>query len=97
MEPLRDPEGYEARNLHLAGRIAGKDVLEIGCGDGWLTWQYASMVKRITGIDPLLAELRNARTSRPAGITSIGWVQTMAEGLPFAPGMFDIAVFSNSL
>ena len=97
MEPLRDPEGYEARNLHLAGRFAGKDVLEIGCGDGWLTWQYAGLVEKVTGIDPIRSELQNARTSRPVGITNIALVQTMAESLPFPPGIFDIAVFSNSL
>ena len=37
-----DPEGNEPAALFdFVGRLAGQRVLEIGCGDGGLTWLYA--------------------------------------------------------
>ena len=38
---LLDPEGVETRVLHDLVDFRGKDVLEIGCGDGRMTWRYA--------------------------------------------------------
>ena len=97
MEPLRDPEGFEVNNLCLASRFAGKDVLEIGCGGGWLTWQYAGIANAIFGIDPGFPDLQKARAARPAVVSNVSLAQCKGEGLPFPAGIFDTAVFSNSL
>lgn len=45
--------------------IADKRVLEIGCGDGRLTWRYAGMASEVTGIDPNLSRLQRARENLP--------------------------------
>ena len=38
-----DLEENEIKSLvEFAGKLAGKRVFEIGCGDGRLTWRYAS-------------------------------------------------------
>jgi len=52
--PIRlDPEANESAALvDFAGSLTGKRVLEIGCGDGRLTWLYAESAARIVGIDP---------------------------------------------
>lgn len=97
MKNTRDPEGNEAKNLLLASPMAGKIVLEIGCGNGWLTWQLAPSTGRIVGIDPGIDDLRLARTSQPPLTANVLLTASMGEALPFSTGSFDIAFFSNSL
>jgi 2-polyprenyl-3-methyl-5-hydroxy-6-metoxy-1,4-benzoquinol methylase len=52
--PIRlDPEGNETAALFdFAESFAGKRVLEIGCGDGRLTWLFADQAAHVVGIDP---------------------------------------------
>jgi 2-polyprenyl-6-hydroxyphenyl methylase/3-demethylubiquinone-9 3-methyltransferase len=97
MEPLRDPEGFEVKNLLLASSFAGKEVLEIGCGGGWLTWQYADIVGKVLGIDPCLADIQKARIDQPPPVLNVSLAQCTGERLPFPAGIFDITLFSNSL
>ena len=37
MDPVRDPEGIEIEYLNRTGVINGRNVIEIGCGDGRIT------------------------------------------------------------
>jgi ubiquinone/menaquinone biosynthesis C-methylase UbiE len=97
MKSIRDPEGSEARNLVKATELGDKLILEIGCGTGWLTRQYAGMVRQVTGIDPGLTDLLEARADLPASMTNIRYVQSVGENLPFMPASFDKVLFSNSL
>jgi hypothetical protein len=72
MSPIRDPERTEAKHLLAAAEFNGKKVLEIGCGKADLTWQYAKIAQMVCGIDPVLPDLRKAKTnlSHPASSTS---------------------------
>jgi ubiquinone/menaquinone biosynthesis C-methylase UbiE len=97
MEAIRDPEGIEAKHLLHAGRFTGKQVLEIGCGYGWLTWQYSPHAQYVYGIDPGLPDLQKARVTQSAGAANVSLAQCKGEGLPFPADKFDTAVFSNSL
>lgn len=36
-----DPEGVEAQIIHRLIDFRDKNVLEIGCGDGRMTWRFA--------------------------------------------------------
>ena len=64
-----DPEENEIHALFtLTGSLAGKRVLEIGCGDGRLTWRYASEAGHITGIDPELDKLQRALHDCPTSL-----------------------------
>ncbi|HEY4691030.1 MAG TPA: class I SAM-dependent methyltransferase [Anaerolineae bacterium] len=65
--PIRlDPEDSEATALlDFAGSFAGKRVLEIGCGDGRLTWRYARHAARVVAIDPDEDEIKAALEDRP--------------------------------
>ena len=47
-----DPEGVEARVLHDLVDFRDKAVLEIGCGDGRMTWLYADAAASVLAIDP---------------------------------------------
>jgi ubiquinone/menaquinone biosynthesis C-methylase UbiE len=97
MKAARDPEGAEI--AHLAGvcELTGKNVLEIGCGDGKFVRQYASLPKRLVGIDPEFIDLCTARNHANAIMSNSYFVQTVGEKLPFASGSFDLIVFASSL
>lgn len=56
-----DPENNETRALLDLVDFTGKRVLEIGCGDGRLTWQYADRAKHVTAIDPKAEAIRQAK------------------------------------
>ena len=47
-----DPEGNETDALFDLVEVEGREVLEIGCGDGRLTRRYADRVAHVTAIDP---------------------------------------------
>ncbi|HZY41350.1 MAG TPA: class I SAM-dependent methyltransferase, partial [Anaerolineae bacterium] len=47
-----DPEDTETAALLDFADFTGKRVLEIGCGDGRLTWRYAAGAAHVTAIDP---------------------------------------------
>ena len=46
-----DVAGIEKQYLLDMLPLEGGRVLEIGCGDGRLTWQYAELADRVVGID----------------------------------------------
>jgi ubiquinone/menaquinone biosynthesis C-methylase UbiE len=97
MKRIRDPEGIEVKQLINAGQFAGKNVLEIGCGEGWLTWQYADIPSRVTGIDPCFTDLQKCKTNETGKEINFTLTQAAGEKLPFPSGTFDIAVFASSL
>jgi ubiquinone/menaquinone biosynthesis C-methylase UbiE len=75
--------------------LAGKDVLEIGCGDGKFTRQYAEIARRIVGIDPEIFDLYEAMNNkRPPNSF---FIQSKGEQLPFPPQVIDIVIFASSL
>ena len=94
MKPIRDPERAELNHLVAACPLTGKQVLEIGCGDGALTFQYARMTQGVVGIDPersdLLVAKRKARFST-------SFIQCEGEGLPLPSQVFNIVIFASSL
>ncbi len=96
VRPVHDPEDNELNHLVGACDLAGKDILEVGCGNGRFTRRYASLPRRIIGIDPVHADLQTARNENVLS-ASISFVRTMGEHLPFAAGTFDIAIFACAL
>jgi len=93
-----DPEDREKMALFdYAGDFAGKRVLEIGCGNGRLTWQYAHLTDHVTGIDPNEEKIAQAITETPPGLH--GKVAFWAGGMDTFETMerFDLALFSWSL
>jgi len=49
------------RLIEAIGEVAGKEVLEIGCGDGRLSVYFAKLGGRVTAIDNSLAAVESAR------------------------------------
>lgn len=97
MPTLHDPEETEIKYLHDIADLANAYVLEIGCGDGRLTWHYATPTKHVVGIDPSVELLSAAVHNRPSALhTSATFTQAVAEVLPFPRETFDLAIMSWS-
>jgi ubiquinone/menaquinone biosynthesis C-methylase UbiE len=92
------PPGVEVRLIQGLVELPGRRVLEIGCGDGRLTRQYAPLALEVLAIEPDPARIRAARRAAAAdGLSNVSfWVAT-AERTRFGGGPFDIALFSWSL
>lgn len=60
-----DSENNETRALLNLVDFTGKRVLEIGCGDGRLTWRYAGMAEHVIAIDPKADAIQRARENLP--------------------------------
>jgi ubiquinone/menaquinone biosynthesis C-methylase UbiE len=98
MTVQRDPEGNEARQLLDWVDFRGKRVLEIGCGDGRLTWKYAHQALNVVGIEVEHSDLRLALSDSPDGLRrSVFFARADSTHLPFANGSFEVALFSWSL
>ena len=92
-----DPERTESKFLQRYADFTGKRVLEIGCGDGRLTWQYATSGGRVTGIDLHGDDLRVATIDRPSDLEQqVLFARADSIHLPFHKESFDIAILAWS-
>ncbi|MEJ7841159.1 MAG: class I SAM-dependent methyltransferase [Rubrobacter sp.] len=73
--------------------LAGKRLLDIGCGAGVLARSLSDRGAYVSGVDPNAEVLALAREAVPTGT----FHQAGAEALPFADGSFDGVIFLNSL
>lgn len=97
---IRDPQGVEGRVLKTLAPFSGQRVLEVGCGDGRVTWRYAAEAARVTAIDPNPDVIERARAARPQGLA--GHVDLLVAGieqfdLPDGHPGYDIVLFTKSL
>jgi tRNA A58 N-methylase Trm61 len=60
-----DPEGNEINALFQMVDLDGKHVLEIGSGDGRLTWRYAGKAGHVTAIEPFADSVIRAKQNLP--------------------------------
>ncbi len=97
MKPIVDPEGLEVNHFVTACQPQGKKILEIGCGHGSLTYQYAELADKVSGIDRVYSELVLAKDNQPASRKPISFLCAKAETLPFPAQYFDIVLFASSL
>lgn len=98
MSLQRDPERLEPRSLHKAVDFRGKRVLEVGSGEGRMTWGYAAACAGLTAIDPDLDALRILRVDRPHSLAGkVFPACARAEFLPFASEKFDLSLLAWSL
>ena len=98
MASALDPEGIETRVVHRLVNFTGKDVLEVGCGDGRLTWRYADQAASVLAIAPRESKIALAREHTPEHLRSSVTFQTSEIAAFNAPdASFDVAIFSWSI
>jgi len=95
-----DPENNESRTLFEFADFNGKNALEIGCGDGRLTWRYADKAAHVTAIEPSAEQIAIAKENLPDQLK--GKVELHAATLEdfsanSAPSVFDLVILSYSL
>jgi len=95
-----DPENNEPHALFDLADFNGQRVLEIGCGDGRLTWRYADKAANVTAIDPFAESITQARGNMPDNLRSrvvfhhVGFDDFAAAS---KASTFDIVILSWSL
>ena len=97
MTPVQDVGDEEARVLRSCGDFDGANVLEVGCGDGRLTWLYAARAGSVLGIDPEEEAIATARSDTPPELAGrvrfeVGAVEDLSK-----TAAFDVAFLSWSL
>jgi ubiquinone/menaquinone biosynthesis C-methylase UbiE len=98
MSLQRDPERNEIKHLRKYVDLSHKRVLEIGSGEGRLTWQYAKWPGSLVAIDPDTDSLRVAKVDRPHDVeNNIHLASADSAHLPFSKEKFDIALLAWSL
>jgi ubiquinone/menaquinone biosynthesis C-methylase UbiE len=98
MDIVRDPEGREVEYLENIGKLNGQRVIEIGAGEGRMTWRYAPMADSVVAIDPDPERLIEAGRSSPGELsTKVQFALAKAQSLPFRGESFDTAIFAWSL
>ncbi|MDH6280043.1 class I SAM-dependent methyltransferase [Prescottella agglutinans] len=85
------PEGLHEGDVQLLGDIAGKRILEVGCGSApcarWLAGEGADVV----GLDISMGMLARGLEAMERSGPRVPLVQAGAEALPFANESFDLA------
>ena len=85
------PERLRESEAHLLGEVAGRDVLEVGCGAAQCSRWLRRAGARPIAFDLSQGQLREGRRISDATGIRVPLVQADAGRLPFRDGSFDIA------
>ena len=93
-----DPDEVETRVIHGLIDFSGKGVLEIGCGDGRMTWRFAHEAASVMAIDPKEADIAAANASTPDALKSrVSFRVADIGAIDLTEGAYDVAILSWSL
>jgi SAM-dependent methyltransferase len=74
------------------GDVAGKDVVELGCGTGYLSAWLARRGARVVGVDVTAAQLETARALQDRHGPAFPLLEADAEHVPLPDAGFDLVV-----
>jgi ubiquinone/menaquinone biosynthesis C-methylase UbiE len=95
---VRPADDVELRGLRADRFFRGKDVLDIGTGDGRLAWLIAPIARSVVGLDPDTVGIREARReARRRGLDNARFRVSAGQDLGVGRERFDTALFSWSL
>jgi SAM-dependent methyltransferase len=77
--------------LQVLGDVAGKDVLEVGCGAAQWSIRLAQRGARMVGLDNSARQLEHAREAMAAAGVEFALVHAAAESIPLPDESFDVA------
>ena len=90
-----DPERNEIRALKSVAQWRGKEVLEVGCGNGRLSLRLARLGANIDAIDPDPKLIRTAKRTLPEKLAGrVQYRVGSAERLKYPDETYDLVVFS---
>jgi 2-polyprenyl-3-methyl-5-hydroxy-6-metoxy-1,4-benzoquinol methylase len=76
----------------LLGRVDGKKLLDVGCGDGAMAFELARQGATVTALDADPTMIAAARLRAGNEATRVQLVEGDAESLPFDDATFDVVV-----
>lgn len=92
-EPTWGIWGVPEAELHvLPEQVAGKDVIELGCGTAYVSAWLARRGAQVVGIDNSAAQLETARRLQRKHDLSFPLLHGNAEQVPYPDASFDIAI-----
>jgi ubiquinone/menaquinone biosynthesis C-methylase UbiE len=96
--PLSTPSALELKTIRALADFSGRRVLEIGSGDGRLTWPFALEAARWLALDPDVDDLgAAAQALRETAFPTVRVLIADGRALPVPSHYFDIAFFTWSL
>jgi SAM-dependent methyltransferase len=79
--------------LHALPDLAGKDVVELGCGTAYFgAWLKKAGAARVVGVDPTPAQLETARRCEEKFGLGLEFVEAFGEDVPLPDESFDLVV-----
>ena len=78
------------RRLQMLGEVAGKDVLELGCGAALWSIALAKARARVVGLDLSPRRLEQARANQRKARTFFPLLEASAENVPLPDSSFDL-------
>ena len=98
MTMLHDPEQAETHAIHDLVSFTGADVLEVGCGDGRLTWRFAEQARSVLALDPKAEAIATAQASCPPALRQqVTFQADDITTVALEPAAYNIVVLSWSL
>jgi ubiquinone/menaquinone biosynthesis C-methylase UbiE len=95
---IKDPDGAEIRALERLIDFTDQRVLEVGSGEGRLTWRYAASTRSVLGIEPEAESVVVARSEVPAELAERVSFRVLGAAELDAPAQsFDVAFLAWSL
>ena len=98
MEVSVDRDGFETAMIHDLVDFEDMRVLEVGCGDGRLTWRYATTAGVVVAIDTNEKRIRAAIEACPLELREkVSFHAADINSFDLGDDSFDVAVLSYSL
>lgn len=85
--------GVPESELRVLPDVAGKDVIELGCGTAYVSaWLKRRGARRVVGVDVTPAQLQTARACDAEFQLGLELIEANAEHVPLESEQFDLAV-----
>jgi 2-polyprenyl-6-hydroxyphenyl methylase / 3-demethylubiquinone-9 3-methyltransferase len=97
MNPARFGYFHDALTRQLGRQPQGLSVLDVGCGGGILSEEFAKAGCRVTGLDPSAPSLETARRHAAMQGLTIDYRQGCGEEMPFDADQFDVVICCDVL
>ena len=93
-----DPARVMPHAILQAAALGDARILEVGAGDGRLTFQYSSEVRSVIGIDTKELDIRSAVVAPRMEIRGqVRFLCASATALPFSAEQLEIVLLASSL
>jgi len=90
VNPVRYAYFMEILGREWLGNGSGKTLLDVGCGGGYLSEEFAKTGLQVTGIDPSRNSVRAATEHTVQSGLRINYREGRAEAIPFGDSSFDL-------